>query len=141
MYSLFHGDLQFDNIIYNEEFNKYTYIDWRESFGGCTDGGDIYYDLAKLYGGSIIPYNIMKQEDYIEYAEGLTTINYSYCTSAKLDKFRKLYETWITSNGYSLEKVRLITGIIFLNMSPLHEEKFAKMLWFKSLELLNEANR
>lgn len=141
MYSLFHGDLQFDNIIYNEELDKYTYIDWRESFGGCTEGGDLYYDLAKLYGGSIIPYNIMKQEDAIEYSEGMTTVNYDYDTSTELDKFRKLYEKWIISNGYSLEKVRLITGIIFLNMSPLHEEKFAKMLWFKSLEILNEVNK
>ena len=48
MYSLFHGDLQFDNIIYNGESDKYTYIDWRESFGGYTKGGDLYYDLAKL---------------------------------------------------------------------------------------------
>lgn len=141
MYSLFHGDLQFDNIIYNEELDKYTYIDWRESFGGYTEGGDLYYDLAKLYGGSIIPYNIMKQEDAIEYSEGVTTVNYDYNTSTELYKFRKLYEKWIISNGYSLEKVRLITGIIFLNMSPLHEEKFAKMLWFKSLEILNEVDK
>ena len=141
MYSLFHGDLQFDNIIYNEELDKYTYIDWRESFGGYTEGGDLYYDLAKLYGGSIIPYNIMKQENAINYSEGLTTVTYSYSTSAELIKFRKLYEKWIIDNGYSLEKVRLITGIIFLNMSPLHEEKFAKMLWFKSLEILNEVSK
>lgn len=141
MYSLFHGDLQFDNIIYNEELDKYTYIDWRESFGGYTEGGDLYYDLAKLYGGSIIPYNIMKQENAINYSEGLTTVTYSYSTSAELIKFRKLYEKWIIYNGYSLEKVRLITGIIFLNMSPLHEEKFAKMLWFKSLEILNEVSK
>ena len=38
------------------------YIDWRESFGGSTKGGDVYYDLAKLYGGCIIPYNLMKEE-------------------------------------------------------------------------------
>lgn len=141
MYSLFHGDLQFDNIVYNEELDKYTYIDWRESFGGHTEGGDLYYDLAKLYGGCIIPYNIMKQEDSINYSEGLTTVNYSYNTSVELDKFRKSYEKWILNNGYSLEKIQLITGIIFLNMSPLHEEKFAKMLWFKSLELLNAINK
>jgi len=83
----------------------------------------------------------MKQEDSIKYSEGLTTVNYSYNTSIELDKFKKLYEKWIINNGYSLEKVRLITGIIFLNMSPLHEEKFAKMLWFKSLELLSDVNK
>jgi hypothetical protein len=34
--------------------------------------------------------------------------------------------------------VKLITAIIFLNMSPLHDEKFGKMLWFKAIELLSE---
>ena len=46
-YMLFHGDLQFDNIIYQND-NKFFYIDWRDSFADNTNGGDLYYDLAKL---------------------------------------------------------------------------------------------
>ena len=138
LYTSFHGDLQFDNIIYHPSYKKFTYIDWRESFGGSTKGGDIYYDLAKLYGGSIIPYNIMKDEDSISLVEGSTVISYSYPISDNLNEFRKYYEKWIVANGFDLNKVKLITGIIFLNMSPLHDEKFAKMLWFKSIEILSE---
>ena len=138
LYTSFHGDLQFDNIIYHPSYKKFTYIDWRESFGGSTKGGDIYYDLAKLYGGSIIPYNIMKDEDSISLVEGSTVISYSYPISDNLNEFRKHYEKWIVANGFDLNKVKLITGIIFLNMSPLHDEKFAKMLWFKSIEILSE---
>jgi hypothetical protein len=40
-----------------------------------------------------------------------------------------------------LNRVKLITGLIFLNMSPLHDEKFAKMLWFKSIEILSAFNK
>jgi NDP-sugar pyrophosphorylase family protein/mannose-6-phosphate isomerase-like protein (cupin superfamily) len=138
MYSLFHGDLQFDNILWDGHSNKFTYIDWRESFGGSTEGGDVYYDLAKLYGGTIIPYSMMKEENAITFYEGSTIANYDYFISEDLYDFRNYYEGWLADNGYDLNKVKLITAIIFLNMSPLHDEKFGKMLWFKAIELLSE---
>jgi thiamine kinase-like enzyme len=141
IYSSFHGDLQFDNIIYNKNANKFTYIDWRESFGGSTEGGDIYYDLAKMYGGLLIPYNLIKQEDFINFTEGSSFINYSYKVSANLAKFKQIYENWIIEQDYDLSKIKFITALIFLNMSPLHDEKFGKMLWFKSLELFYESNK
>ena len=50
-YDLFHGDLQFDNIVYDQMNKKFYYIDWRESFADNTDGGDIYYDLANYMEG------------------------------------------------------------------------------------------
>jgi len=141
LYDLFHGDLQFDNIIYDQEINKYTYIDWRESFGGDTKGGDVYYDLAKLYGGCIIPYNLMKDENSIKLYEGSSVISYSYNVPANLTKFKEEYEKWIINQGFDLNKIKLITAIIFLNMSPLHDEKFGKMLWFKSIEILTNVNK
>jgi len=138
-YKSFHGDLQFDNIIFNLKDNKFTYIDWRESFGGFTEAGDIYYDLAKLYGGCIIPYNKMKNEDNINFVEGEHSIRYSYEVSNNLNLFKKEFEIWINKMGFDLDKIKLITGLIFLNMSPLHDEKFSKMLWFKSIEMLYES--
>ena len=138
LYSLFHGDLQFDNIVYNDEEDKFTYIDWRESFGGDTSGGDIYYDLAKMYGGTLIPYNLAKLPNFVSLNEGLSFIDYSYSKSDNLTKFVNLYKNWIIKEGWNWKKIKLITAIIFLNMSPLHDEKFGKMLWFKSLELFDE---
>ena len=129
-YNSFHGDLQFDNIIYNSTLEKFTYIDWRESFAGNTEGGDLYYDLSKLYGGCILPYNILKDEE---------SIKYSHNTSHQLTEFIKIYENWLINNNYDLNKVKLITGLIYLNMSPLHTNKFNKMLWFKSIEMLYES--
>ena len=46
-------------MIYDSKKDKFYYIDWRDSFGGSTNGGDLYYDLAKFYGGLLIPYNKM----------------------------------------------------------------------------------
>jgi thiamine kinase-like enzyme len=137
-YTLFHGDLQFDNVIYNETDNTFKYIDWRDCFGKNTDAGDVYYDLAKLYGGLLVPYNLMKDESQIIFNEGSYSINYSYPISKNLIKFKTNYEYWILENGYDLNKVKIITGLIYLNMSPLHDGKFGKMLWFKSIEMLSD---
>lgn len=136
-YELWHGDLQFDNIIYNESDDSFTYIDWRDSFAGDIKGGDIYYDLAKLYGGCIIPYNLMKDESNFSYSEGSHIIEYKIPQNKNLDNFKEKYESWLISYGFDLEKVKLITALIFLNMSPLHDEKFSKILWFKAIEMLS----
>lgn len=137
-YSKFHGDLQFDNVVLSEKTNSFVYIDWRDCFGECTDGGDVYYDLAKLYGGLIIPYNLMKDEDNIKLVEGLYSVTYEYEVNQNLSDFKKIYEKWLVVNGFDLEKVKLITALIFLNMSPLHDDKFSKLLWFKSIEMLSD---
>tara|TARA_R110000796_G_scaffold140149_4_gene256289 strand:- start:1521 stop:3437 length:1917 start_codon:yes stop_codon:yes gene_type:complete len=141
MYNLFHGDLQFDNIIYNKKNDSFKYIDWRESFGGSTEGGDIYYDLAKLYGGCIIPYNLAKNDDFIRYTEGVAIIDYGFNVPDELSQFKNEYEKWLINKGYDLNRIKLMTAIIFLNMSPLHSTNFSKMLWFKSIEMLSNVNR
>ena len=138
-YSAFHGDLQFDNVIYNSTFDKFTYIDWRESFAGSVDGGDLYYDLSKMYGGCILPYNILKNDDSINIVEGVSTVNYSYESTVQLQEFTKNYENWLVNNNYDINKIKMITGLIYLNMSPLHSNKFNKMLWFMSTEMLYES--
>lgn len=140
-YILFHGDLQFDNVIYNSDEDRYYYIDWRDSFGESVDSGDIYYDLSKLYGGLLIPYNIMKNNDNLNYTEGSYSIKYDYPISDNLVRFKLIYEHWLIRNGYDLQKIKLITGLIFLNMSPLHDEKFGKMLWFKGIEMIDDYDK
>jgi hypothetical protein len=80
----------------------------------------------------------MKDDKNITLIQGNYSINYSYNVTKNLTSFINDIEHWITSNGYDLNKVKLITSIIFLNMSPLHDEKFSKMLWFKSIEMMYE---
>ena len=137
-YELFHGDLQFDNIIFNEDDKSYKLIDWRDGFADTTEGGDIYYDLAKLYGGCIISYLSAKDESRIPYSEGSFNIQFEIPSTNALRRSSHFLKSMIIENGYSFEKVKFLTAIIFINMSPLHDEKFSKMLWFKSIELLNE---
>jgi len=140
MYACFHGDLQFDNVIYNFDSKKFTYIDWRESFSGCVDGGDIYYDLAKLYGGLLIPYNKFKDDSWFKISESKDNIKYSYNVSKQVEEFIPIYESWIVKNGYDLKKIKSIVALIYINMSPLHSDKLNKILLAKGIELLNHAS-
>jgi len=124
----FHGDLQFDNIIYTED-NDFKYIDWRSDFGGNTEYGDVYYDLAKLYGGLIISYDKMRDSNNFKYHEEDNKITFSYEVDVKLDEFKNLYENWIFENGFNISKIVLLVAIIFLNMAPLHNNGFGKLIF------------
>ena len=90
-YDLFHGDLQFDNILYDQINKKFFYIDWRDSFADNTNGGDIYYDLAKLYGGLIFNYFEIKTKQIFEFEKGDLIVNLSINLSDSLLKFKKKF--------------------------------------------------
>jgi mannose-6-phosphate isomerase-like protein (cupin superfamily)/thiamine kinase-like enzyme len=136
---LFHGDLQFDNVIVTKD-NDFCLIDWRQDFANIGIG-DVYYDLAKMYGGILMSYKLMKDEsNYSCSFENGKEATYSYKNSQKLNEFRPFYEKWISQNQYDLTKVKMITALIFLNMSPLHEKEFGDLLFFKSKQMLEALN-
>ena len=133
----FHGDLQFDNILYGTDGNFYL-LDWRHNFGGSVEVGDVYYDLAKLYGGLVFSYNLLKDEsNYTIETEGIS-VRYSYSHNLLLDTFRKEYEAWIFKHHYDLQKVKRLTALIFLNMAPLHERELGDLLFYKAKCLLED---
>ena len=83
-----HGDLQFDNILLTEEATEpFLLLDWRQEFGGYVEFGDLYYDLAKLYGGIILNYDYIKlgllqyfekgEEIYLDFAQRYSTLEYA----------------------------------------------------------------
>lgn len=131
---LFHGDLQFDNVVYGADRQFYL-IDWRQDFGGSIIG-DVYYDLAKMYGGILMSYKMMKSDENFYCFTDENIVNYHHYENDKLEKFKTIYEQWIVDSGYNLKKVKMITSLIFLNMSSLHEEVFGNLLFFKSKEML-----
>ena len=130
----FHGDLQFDNVVYGED-NKFYLIDWRQDFNG-ESVGDMYYDLAKMYGGVLMSYKLMKDANNFKCFIDGKNVNFKYKSDGVLDEFGSIYEKWILDMGYDLKKIKKITSLIFLNMAPLHEKEFGYMLFFKSKEML-----
>ena len=137
LYDRFHGDLHFDNLIYDEVKNKFVYIDWRESFAGKIDGGDLYYDLGKLYAGCMVPFELLKNDSNVNLAEGSSSIIYSYEITPNLLRFTRDYEQWILHRGYDLRIVRIVAGLAFLNIAPLHTPLWNKVLFFNAIQLLD----
>ena len=139
---LFHGDLQFDNVLFAKK-KSFQLIDWRQDFAGGHIG-DVYYDLAKMYGGILMSYKLMKDENNfhlnIENVPNESKITYSYKSTDNLKSFLDYYEGWITDNEYDLIKIKNITSLIFLNMSPLHDKNFGDLLFFISKEMLETSN-
>ena len=132
----FHGDLQFDNVVYGDD-EKFYLLDWRQDFAG-DDIGDVYYDLAKMYGGILMSYKLMKDNNNFLCKVDGEFVVYEYKSEPKLDEFKSVYEKWIVDNEYNLDKVKMITSLIFLNMAPLHEKEFGDLLFFKSKEMIQD---
>ena len=140
---LFHGDLQFDNaIIGNDDLlpdrRRFYLLDWRQDFAG-SHTGDVYYDLSKMYGGILMSYKLVKNEAYFSCRmETDRSVSHDCKHTDQLGEFRPIYEEWLGDQGFDLDKVRMITALIFLNMSPLHERELGDMLFFKSKQMLQE---
>ena len=130
-----HGDLQFDNIIFDKKNHKFKLIDWRENFAGNKIYGDLYYDLAKLRGGIDINYKKIKQNNFY-FNEKKNLIKYSIKWNNS--ELKKTFEQYIKNKNYSFYKINILTGLIFLNMSPLHNYPFDKLLFYHSKYFLNK---
>jgi len=130
--SNFHGDLQFDNILVKKDQKadgeqKFLLLDWRQDFGGLTDMGDLYYDLAKLYGGMIMSYPLIK-DGMFSCDISNEQVYYNFFIKSDLLEAREYYEQFLLDNGFDLNKVKVICALIFLNMAPLHHSPFDMLL-------------
>ena len=134
----FHGDLQFDNAMVDDN-GKFFLVDWRQDFGGCTTHGDVYYDLAKLYGGMIMSYQLMKDDNNFTISKQGMHVDFEYIIPDNLKVLRVYFERWLVGHSeYDFKKVKLLTALIFLNMSPLHNAPLDDLLFFQSSHMLQE---
>lgn len=121
-----HGDLHFDNMVYNPATDKFTAIDWRTDFAGSVYG-DMYYDLAKMLGGIWLNYRLVKDHKF-EYKE---ISDYATIEAPSVDDpqlYEDLLHAYVERKGLDWRKVKTLVPLIYLNMSPLHEAPFDKFL-------------
>lgn len=124
----FHGDFILDNIIKRDE-NDFTLIDWRQDFAGELEVGDIYYDLSKLNHNLVLNHEIINNELF-QFSKIGNIVEVDIHRKNNLVESQILYHKWIVTNGYDLDKVKLLTAIIWLNMSPLHHKPFDQFLFY-----------
>jgi thiamine kinase-like enzyme len=134
--SYIHGDLQFDNIIVSDD-NKFKIIDWRHEFGNLVEIGDLYYDLAKLYGGLILDYSKIKNNQF-GFSQVGDKVELSIPNVENFDFYSSQLLYYIKYKNYNLYKVKMLIPVIFWNMAPLHHAPFDKFLWYLGIKLFEE---
>lgn len=120
--SAFHGDFILDNILYDG--HKFSLIDWRQDFAGELIYGDIYYDLAKLNHNLTVNHSIVDK--------GLFNHSTKDChilCHTTLLRCKSILKKFILEKKLDFKKVEVLTSLIWINMSPLHEYPFNKFLF------------
>ena len=126
-YCDFHGDFILDNIIKTE--NGYTLLDWRQDFGGELYNGDKYYDLAKLRHNIIFNHENVSNNLFtrkIKDNEVTIDLKCNYTLMNQLNDF----DRFLLENNMDLKKTKILTSLIWLNMSPLHEYPLNEFLFY-----------
>lgn len=136
-----HGDLVIDNIIQTKK--GYILLDWRQDFGGLLESGDIYYDFSKLNHNLTINHEIITKNDFkVEFLNGNVKVDVLR-RQTLIECQEKLFQ-FLETNRFDSFKVKVLTSLVWLNMSALHHHPFDIFLfYFGKLNLwknINEKN-
>jgi choline kinase len=124
----FHGDFHFENILWSPATNRFTFLDWRQDFGGDLSTGDIYYDLAKLLHGLIICHELIAKDLYkVEWMAG--AINFNFLRKQVLVECERHFAAWLVAEDYDKKKVWTLTALIYLNIAALHHHPYSLLLF------------
>lgn len=134
----FHGDYHFENIIYNKDKDNFELIDWRQNFGEFIQIGDVYYDLAKLNHGLIICHELIAKDLFEAKWEG-NEIVYDFNRKQSLIECERYYYKWLAENGFDVNKVKIMTALIFLNICALHDYPYVLVLYALGKQMLHES--
>ena len=124
--TVIHGDCILDNVIETED--GFTLIDWRQDFAGSIKTGDMYYDLAKLNHNLIFNHD-MVGKNYYFLNDNSGSIECDIFVRKNLLDCQEVLHQFIESKNLSLEKVKTLTAIIWINMAPLHEYPLNRFLF------------
>ena len=125
--SNFHGDFQPENIVMKNR--QITLIDWREDFDGNEKVGDIYYDFAKLEHALIVNGEIIRNKKYNVKIKN-NKVKYKIASKANLISFRNYFHEYLNKNKYDVNKVKLLSSLIYLNIAPLHDYPYNEFLFY-----------
>ncbi len=132
----FHGDLQPENIIVTKN-NKFKLIDWRTDFAGLAYG-DIYYEFSKLnHMLTINTRKVLDQKIKVTYKSS-KEVKYSFETRNMLLRFQKILYHFIKKNNFDLKKVKILTALIYLNISKFYDNPYSELLFYHGKKQLNK---
>ena len=138
--SQFHGDMQPENILVLSN-DKYSYIDWRESFGNDIKKGDAYYDLGKLYHALEISNSLILDGNYnFDFDSKKAEIR--YVLKNNLYEFINILKEFCHKKGYDYHHVQLLGILNYLNIASLYGKfengRYGNFLFLLGKKLLTQ---
>ena len=118
--------------------NKFILIDWRQDFAGEIEFGDLYYDIAKLYGGILLNYDYIKK-GLFKVSQDNDDLNIDFKVRDNSSAYIEILEEYIESNKMNKKIVLFLVGLIYINMAPLHHKPFNFLLIGLGTKILNDA--
>ena len=71
------------------------------------------------------------------YSENKGEKQFDYARRISTEDYEKIFQDYLISKNIDVKKIYLLTGIIFLNMAPLHHEPFNFILLALSMQIIN----
>jgi len=121
-FTVIHGDIGFPNILIQLPSGICKLVDPRGSFG-ATNGiyGDPYYDIAKI-NHSLQGYDFIVNDLFDVKCDGSDLDLNVYYPAGHMRVVERFTRTFLADSEDSFDgsRVRLITGLLFASMMPLH---------------------
>ena len=87
--------------------------------------------------GLIISHEIIRKDLYkVEWLN--EELNYEFKRKDILIDCEKLFYKWCLQNNYEVEKIKILTAIIFLNIASLHHYPYCLLLYGLGTDMLND---
>lgn len=134
-----HGDFCFSNILFDVNNQIVRLIDPRGSFGSKGIYGDPRYDIAKLRHSLSGLYDYVVA-DLFELGQTDGAFQSRFFTDKSQSSIREQFDQLIVENGFILDEIKFIEGLLFISMPPLHygHPERQKIMYLTGLSLLNE---
>lgn len=137
--AIIHGDYCFSNILYDLNTQVVRLIDPRGSFGSQKLYGDPRYDIAKLRHSVAGRYDFIVA-DLFKVEEDNGAYTFEVVTPEVFSKLTVFFDNLIIQYGYQPLEIRLIEGLLFISMVPLHRDNSKRQLamYLTGIQLLNQ---
>jgi dTDP-glucose pyrophosphorylase len=135
---IIHGDFCLPNILFDPLSGQIKLIDPRGSFGEVGLVGDARYDVAKLLHSIDGGYDLFIHDMFLLKRDGVEIRLQQFFPAGRaqvLEAFERAFGV-----RFDLDEVRLIQGLLFMSMCPLHDGHAARQvaMFATGLRILNE---
>lgn len=141
-FCIMHGDFCFNNILYEPYTSTLKLIDPRGSFNTSKNSiyGDQKYDFAKLSHSAVHYYDYLIAGKY-NYSKDKNSFNYNFLEKENYKLISDECNKQIRASGYKIKDIEFLVGILFLSMTPLHnEDKLRqKVMFLHGISILNKS--